>query len=265
MISECSEWQKQIPRSLLGDLTADEQSSLDLHVSSCPSCRQEREHYAQTLRMLQSVTDEPVPRHFLVYPQEPSAKPWQLFQKMMPIWQAATVAVAALVLLVGTAAASRLQVRSDRGSWSISFGQSAAGPAIDLAALKADILRSAAEENRQANLAWVQDLRSEIARSRADLTQQQQAQLVTALTTLQSRLNSRITLAADDIRAGTQRSMIDMYQAVSLQRQEDLNGLNARLDSAVERSEARANRTDAVLSALLEALSLSPQQIGDQK
>lgn len=265
MISECNEWQQQIPRSLLGDLTAEEQRALDVHVAACPSCEQERERYTETLRLLQSADDELLPRHFFVHPQERSARPWQLFRQMMPIWQATTVAIAALVLLLGIATASGLQIRSDPGSWSISFGRSIPSPAIDLAALKADILRTAEEKNREADLAWVQDLRSQIAQSCANLTQQQQAQLVAALTALQSRLNSHITLTADDIRAGTQKSVVDLYQAVSMQRQEDLNGLNTRLDGAVARSEIRANRTDAILDALLQVLNLSPKQIGDEK
>jgi hypothetical protein len=184
---------------------------------------------------------------------------------MMPIWQATTVATAALVLLLGIATASSLQIRSDPGSWSISFGRSITSPTIDLAALKAEILRTAEEKSREADLAWVQDLRSQTAQSCANLTQQQQAQLVAALTALQSRLNSHITLTADDIRAGTQKSIVDLYQAVSMQRQEDLNGLNTRLDGAVARSEIRANRTDAILDALLQVLNLSPKQIGDEK
>jgi predicted anti-sigma-YlaC factor YlaD len=265
MISECSEWQRQIPRSLLGDLTAEEQRALDAHVSACPSCQQERESYAQTLRMLQSAGDEPLPRHFLVYPQESSAKPWQLFRQMMPIWQAATVATAALVLLVGIATVSGLQIRSDRGSWSISLGRSTMSPAIDLAALKAEILQTADEKNRQADLAWVQDLRSEMTQFYTDLTQQQQAQLLAALTALQSRLNSHITLTADDIRAGTQKSIVDLYQAVSLQRQEDLNGLNVRLDKIVEDNEIRARQTDAILETLLQIANLNIKQAGDQK
>jgi hypothetical protein len=265
MTSECSEHQERIPRSFVGDLTAAEQQALDLHLAACSPCRGEHERYAETLHLLQSAGDEPVPRHFFVYPQERAANPWQLFLQMMPIWQAATAAAAALVLLLGIATASGLQIRSNPGSWSISFGGSITSPAIDLAALKAEILRTAEEKNREADLAWVQDLRSQIAQSCADLTQQQQAQLVAALTTLQSRLNSRIALAADDIRAGTQKSVVDVYQAVSLQRQEDLNGLNARLDKIVEDNEIKARQTDAILETLLQIANLNIKQTGDQK
>jgi hypothetical protein len=265
MTSECSKHQERIPRSFVGDLTAAEQQALDLHLAACSPCRGEHERYAETLHLLQSAGDEPVPRHFFVYPQERAANPWQLFLQMMPIWQATTLAIAALALLLGIATASGLQIRSNPGSWSISFGRSITSPAIDLAALKAEILRTAEEKNREAAIAWIQNLRSEIVLSRTDLTQQQQVQLVAAFNDLESRLNNRITATADDLRAGTQKSNFDLYQAVSLQRQQDLNSVNVRLDKIVEDNEIKARQTDAILETLLQIANLNIKQTGDQK
>mgnify|MGYP001118307061 CR=1 FL=1 len=265
MTSECSERQQQIHRSLLGDVTAEEQRALDTHISACPACQQERERYVQTLRLLQSVCDEPLPRHFLVYPQEHSAKPWQLFRQMTPIWQATTAAIAAFVLLLGIAATSRMEIRSDHASWSVSFGQSTTTPAIDLVALKAEILRTSEEKNRETAIAWIQDLRSEIVLSRTNLTQQQQVELAAALNDLESRLNNQIAATAEDLKAGTQKSNFDLYQAVSLQRQEDLNSVNIRLDKIVEDNEIRARQTDAILDTLLQIANLNIKQTGDQK
>jgi len=265
MTSECSEIQQRIPRSFVGELTADEQQALNEHVAACPSCQKEHERYAETLRLLQSVEDEPVPRHFFVYPEERREKPWHLFRQMMPLWQAVTAGVVGMVVLLGVAAASGLQVRSDHGVWTMGFGIHDAQANMDLAAFKADILQTAQERFRNEELARIQALRSDITRSRDALTQQQQTQLVAALTTLESRLTDRIALTADDIKSGTQRSILDLYHNVSLQRGQDIATLNARLDKAEENSDARTRQTDAALETLFQVAELRIRQNGDQK
>ena len=265
MTSECSKYEQQIPRSLVGDLTAEDQQALDLHLAACTGCRTEQERYAETLRVLESADDVPVPRHFFVYPEERAANPWQLFRQLMPRWQAAAAVFAALVVLLGVFSISGFTVRADRGAWTLSFGRANESPALDNAALKAEILQVAEERNREAALGWIQNLRSELAGSRTELTQQQQVQLIAAITTLESRLDSRIAATADDIRAVTQKSQTDLYQAVSLQRNQDLNALNARLDSLAENAASRARQTDAILEMLLQVAELRIRQTGEQK
>ena len=265
MTSECSKYEQHIPRSFVGDLSPEDQQALDLHLAACTGCRTEQERYAETLRILESADDVPVPRHFFVYPEERVANPWQLFRQLMPRWQAAAVVFAALVVLLGVFSISGITVRADRGAWTLSFGRADNAPGPDVAALKAEILQIVEERNREAALGWIQNLRSEIAGSRNELTQQQQVQLVAALATLESRLDSRMAATADDIRSGTQKSQADLYQTVSLQRSQDLNALNARLDSVAENAESRARETDAILETLLQVAELRIRQTGEQK
>jgi hypothetical protein len=265
MTSECSKFEHHIPRALVGDLTAEDQQALDLHLAACTGCRAEQERYAETLRVLESAEDVPAPRHFFVYPEERTANPWQLFRQLMPRWQAASTVFAALVVLLGVFSISGFTVRADRAAWTLSFGRANESPALDVAALKAEILQVAEDRTREAALGWIQNLRSELAGSRSELTQQQQVQLVAALSTLESRLDSRIAATADDIRSSTQKSQADLYQAVSLQRSQDLNALNARMDNAAENAESRARQTDAILEMLLQVAELRIRQTGEQK
>jgi hypothetical protein len=265
MTSQCSENLKQIPRSFVGDLTSEEQQDLDRHLAACSPCRDEHARYGETLQMLQCVGDEPVPRHFFVYPNERVANPWQLFRQLMPRWQAAAAAVAGLFLILGVTTLYGIQVRSDNGTWIVSFGRVSAKADIDVAALKADILKAADERNREAALGWIQDLRSEINNSRMDLTQQQQVQLVGALTGLESRINNRISATADELKAGAQKNSLDMYQAVSLQRDQDMGRINTRFDTVVENFDAKARQTDTILDTLLQIANLNLKQPGDQK
>lgn len=265
MITECSEYQQRIPRSLAGDLSEEEQLALDQHLAACPSCSTEQARYGELFGLLQSVTDEPVPRHFFVYPKERTAKPWQLFFQMKPLWQAVTAACFGLIMLIGVASASRLQVQSDHGAWSLSFGGRALPAGSDAATLRSDILQAAEEKNRQSDLAWVQSLRSELAASHTDLSQQQQVLLAAALTGLESRLTNRIAATTENVTSSTQKSIVNLYQAVSLQRQEDLGTINTRIDSLAESSEAQARQTNAVLDTLLQFANISLRQPGEQK
>lgn len=265
MTSECSKHQERIPRSCVGDLTAEEQQALNSHLAACPPCREEHDRYAETLRLLLSAGDEPIPRHFFVYPNEHVSNPWQLFRQLVPRWQAVTAGIAGLFVFLGIATVSGLQIRSDHGAWAMTFGRGSAPAGIDVAALRADILRTADENNRAAAIGWIQDLRSEMANSRSDLTQQQQYQLTTALTGLENRVNNRVTATADELRAGSQKSFVDLYQVVSSQREQDLNDVNTRLDKVVENNESRARQTDAILDTLLQIANLNLKQPGDQK
>lgn len=265
MTSECSRYEQHIPRSFVGDLSPEEQQALDLHLAGCAGCRAEQERYAETVRILGTADDVPVPRHFFVYPQERSASPWQLFRQMTPRWQAAAAVFATLVVLLGVSAISGTTVRADRGAWTLSFGRGADAPALDVDALKAEILQAAEQRNRETALVWIQNLRTEIAGSRNELTQQQQVQLVAELSMLESRLSSRIAATADDIRTSTQKSDAELYQAVSLQRSQDMNAWNARVDAVTQSAEGHARETDAILETLLQVAELRIRQIGEQK
>ena len=265
MTMQCSDYQQRVPRSLLGDLSADEQQALDLHLAACPSCRQERDSYAETLRLMRSAEDEPVPRHFFVYPQERATGPWQLFRAMSFRWQALAAGAAACFVLLGVLSVAGVRVQADSNAWILSFGRSDTTAGSDVAALKAEMLRAAEERDRELAREWIRGLQSEMEQFRSELTSQQQTQLAAAMTSLEERFNSRITLTAGDLRGATQKSIVDLYRAVSQQHGQDFATINARLDSAVERSETRANQTDAILDTLLQIANQNIKQNGDQK
>lgn len=265
MTSECSINQQRIPRSFVGDLAEEELRALELHMADCLPCRAEHERYGETLQMLRSAGDEPVPRHFFVYPQEHASNPWQIFRQMMPRWQAATALVVLAFLTVGIAAASGLQVRKDSGSWALSFGIGRSEAPIDINALKADILRTAEERNREFAIGYIQTLRSEITGSRLDLTQQQQVQLAAAFSSLESRLGQRIDAAAENVRAGSQKTAIDLYQTVSAQQTQDMNAVNTRIDKVADAVDTKARQTDTILETLLQVANLNLKQPGDPK
>ena len=266
MISDCSEQQQRIPRSFMGDLSAAEQQALESHMSVCPPCRHEHERYAETLNLLHSTGDEPVPRHFFVYPGEQTAKPWQLFRQMTLRWQAACVAFALLILTINIAAFTGFRVQSGQGAWTLSLGlggSSAGG--IDATALKSDLLKIMEERDRESATEWIRYLRSEIVNSRTELTSLQQAELMNALTGLESRLNGRLAETAEGIRSGTQNAAVDLYQTVSLERQQELNRMNARLDMIVENHEAKTRETDSILETLIQVANINLRQAGEQK
>jgi hypothetical protein len=252
MASECKEQQKKIAQSFLGDLTAAEQQLLDDHLSACPICRSEQASLAQTLNLLQSSIDESVPRHFFVQPQERELSPWQIFQQMKPRWQVMTAVFAGLFILIGIAAAFRMQIRTVPGGWSMSFGRED----FDIAVLKEDILKAAEQKNREADSAWIQQVRAEIARSGSELSQKQQASITIALSRLDARIKGKVTQSEDRMRADTQRLAVSLYQTVAQQRAQDLNLINTRFDTLEAADVIKARQTDDILSTLLQVAEL---------
>jgi len=95
--------------------------------------------------------------------------------------------VAGVLILIGIAGISRLQIRSVPDGWRMSFGRED----IDITTLKEDILRAAEQRNREANVALIREMRAEIARSGAEFTQARQATLAAALSRLDSRFKKK--------------------------------------------------------------------------
>ncbi len=265
MISECSINLERIRQSLVGDLSAPEQLALDTHLLACPSCHAEQKRYSETLGLLKSVSDEPVPRHFFVYPLDRAANPWQLFRQMMPRWQVASACFAGLLMLTVAAGFSGVQVGNDQGKWSLSVGAVRGLSPADAAAIKTEILRAADEKSREMVFRYVQELRTELAGTRADLSQQQQIQLVSAMDRLESRLNDRISTTAENIRTTDQNTSMALYQTLSVQREQDIRTVNARLDTAVDNFQTKARQTDDILDTLLQIANLNLKQPGEQK
>lgn len=239
MKPECVEYQGKIARSLLGDLAADERQALEEHLTACPQCRSESESYARTLSLMQSLDEEPVPRHFFVQPEERSLSPWDLFRMLQPGWRAITAAVAGLFLLAGLGGV-------------LGFTRSS----VDIAALKKDFLRAAEEQNRRTTESFLREVRAEITGSRTDLTLQQQTELAAALDRVDSRMTGRLKRTEDRVREDAQKMAVDVYRTVSQQRAQDLNLINLRFDGIETKSALETRQTDAILDTLLQAAEL---------
>jgi anti-sigma factor RsiW len=236
MKPECSEYQAKIGRFLLGDLTQKEREAIEEHLASCPQCQSEQESYTRTLNLVQSVDNEPVPRHFFIQPEERALNLWELFRMLKPRWQAIT---AGLFLLAGIGGVMGFT----RGS-------------IDATALKRDFLKAAEEQNRRTAESFLQEVRAEIAQSHTDLTQQQKAELTAALDRVDSRMAGRLKLAEGSARDEARKMAADVYQTISRQRVQDLNLINLRFDGIEASSTLETRQTDAILNTLLQVAEL---------
>ncbi len=252
MKSECGVHQKRIPRLILDDLSLEEKQDLEMHLAECSHCRAEKETYVQTLNMLKSAEEEPVPRHFFVYPKESGSNPWQLFRRMNLKWQGVSIAAAAMFLLISIAAVSRLGIHFYSNGWMLSFG----GNGINVEALREDILAAADAKTREAKAVWMDDVKVESARSISDLSQKQQKELTIALNRLDARLSEHILLAEDRVRADTQKLAVDLYRSISQQRAQDLNLIDLRLGRIEASNTIKARQTDAILDTLLQEAEL---------
>jgi len=252
MKPECSKYQDNIAKFILGDQTGEERQAFETHLSTCPECRSERESYIRTLQLIRSVSDEPVPRHFFVYPEKPLSNPWLIFRQMKPGWRVSVAAVAGLFLLLGIAAISRLQIRSSPSGWVLSFGSGA----IDTAAFKEEILRSAEERSLAAKAAWIQEMRAEMARARADLVRQQKTEFTDAGARMDSLFTGRLALAEGRMKNDAHQLAGDIYSAVTQQRAQDLAVINIRFDSLEANNDIKERQTDAILDTLVQAAAL---------
>ncbi len=252
MKADCTEFQKQIARLLLGDLTPEEQKSLEEHLSECSVCASEKERYAGTLNLLQSAEDEPVPRHFFIHPREMESNPWRLFLQLKRSWQAAAVVASVLLLLLGIAAISGLQVRVNADGLAVGFGSN-----VDIDALKADLMHTIIERD-EASASRIEELREDIGGVLSDMVSQQRVMLTT-LVQQDAVLDQRISLTEDRLKAENRDLVLDVYDAVTKQRVQDLGMINFRLDSFETSYAAKELQTNQFLSALLQETNRESQ------
>ena len=252
MKSDCTEYQKQIARLLLGDLTPEEQESLEEHLSVCSVCSSEKERYAGTVNLLQSVEDEPAPRHFFVQPRETDSNPWRLFLQLKRGWQVATVVCVTIVFLLGVAAVSDLEVRADAGGWAVSFGST-----VDVAALRADLMNTIVERD-DASAARIAGIREDIGGVLSDMASRDQAMLA-ALIRQDALLDQRISLTEDRLKEENRELVLGVYDTVTKQRVQDLGIIGLRLDTFENSYAIKERRTNEVLSTLLQQTALEPR------
>ncbi len=262
MNDECTLYRDKIAKSFLRDLAPVEQEALERHLAGCPVCAEENSAYADLLQQMKAIEDEPVPRHFFVYPKERSLSLWSLVRMLHPAWQAVAAGVLMVVALLPMLAFSRLHVRSENGAWTIAFHEitppAPAQPqaAIDTTAVEARIVKIIEEKNRKEGLEWVRTLRSEIRRSQQSITPQQKLILETALSNLETRMGNRLENTARLIIDQNERSISGVYQTVAKQRERDLTAIEGRFNQLAVNSEIKSTQTDAILETILQVAEL---------
>ena len=250
MASECAKYQKKIAALFLGDLSDNDQKSLEAHMAVCPQCKSERECYERTLRLLHSVDDESVPRHFFVSPENTEVSPWRLFQQLQFRWRAALAGTVVLILLFGVASLSRLQMRSNTDGWSIGFGHEEQEK-IDTFALKEEILAAIRDQDQENRHVLMEEISSEIARRQTDGDQQIQLQIEEALVRLDAKMTGRVERSAEQMRQDTQIMVSAVYYNLAQQQARDIEAMNIRLDSTEIRNAVKTWQTEEVLETLL--------------
>jgi hypothetical protein len=266
MSTDCGQIQESIPRKLLGDLTTEELQHLDTHLQSCAECRQEEQLYLRTFKNMRSAEDVPAPRHFFVYEKERSLSPWGLFRNMSFVWQGATATAVLAFVLLFAVTVSGLRIRFEPGTMTVSFGakpapaEERAATFAEIQALESRILQVSEQRNRKELLDWVRTLREEMAQGNRNLDQRQRTMIQTALSSVENRLENRVTETAHTLGNTTAKSLGDLYTTVNLQRERDVTAFNERLSQVALNGEARNNQTDVILDALLQAAELRLRQ-----
>lgn len=258
METGCETFRDRIPRLFLGDLATREQEALEHHISGCRACADEKESYSRTLQHLQSVADEPLPRHFFVYPPESGFR--FSFLRLAPGWYAAMGAAAVLAAALGLAALARVQVRSQDEGYLVGIGTpvpagtpaAPAAPAIDTAALEARILHAVDERNRRVKLEWLRTFRAELGRAQSRLTAEQRKTLASAVSEVEARLTARVDSTAQTVLQHADASISGLYAEVTAERTRDLAAVGARIDRLAVTGAAKNNQTDAILETLLQ-------------
>jgi len=263
MTAECSSYRNLIPRAIMGDLSAEEQQSLNLHLAECAPCHHEHVQYAETLRQMRSVSDVPVPRHFFVYREDRAESPWQVFRRMSLAWQGAIATVILLFAAITASAAFRVNIRSENGAWILSFGKSVTGNItsaqalpVNMADIEARILKVVEERNRMEKLEWVRILRIELEQSNRSMTERQHKILQVALSDLEMHLGGQINATAKTLEDRSDRAFANFYQVISTEREQDLATFNTRLNRLAANDEVRGNQTDAILETILQVAEL---------
>lgn len=244
MKPECAEYKEKIPGLFLGGLTDEERRTLEAHIAACPHCSSERESYSVTVDALSSAGEEEVPHHFFVYPEQ-KPTPWQAFCSMARGWQIATAGLAVLVLLLGLASLSSLQLRSDGDGWAVTFGG-------DLERLRNDILKTVEERERQRDAG----IRLELARLNSDMTRRYRDELTAAIAGFDDHITRLMAEGDVAVRDEAQSLVLDLYRMTAQQRARDLETINLRLDNTETRNAIASRRTNEILGTLLEAADL---------
>jgi hypothetical protein len=251
MKSECRKYQEQIAALLLGDLPEKEAGNLEAHLAVCLQCRSERDRYTQSIQQLSSLNEEMVPHHFFIHSEERSSRPWQLFLQMQRRSQAAVACVVAMILALGVAAISQLQIQSNSDGWAVRFG----GNDSAASGLKKEIL-DLVEKNKEAGKEWAKEFLSEIDRSQTDRVQQVQVRFKAALETRDARIAGLMAGSEGQIREDMQKLLSALYQSIEQRHEQDLKAVYLRLEKIDATNTIKTLQTNAILDTLLQTTEI---------
>lgn len=257
-MSNCDDFQKQVSRAVLGDISSEEQESLELHLRDCALCRREWDRTVDVVSRLRLATDVAVPRHFFVHTEEGTRTAWNLLRAPAMAWKLGFAALLLGIALPALFAAANFHARIDHGAYVLSFGRQidlkpqGSTPLVDVRPLKAELLRVLDERLRQERLHWIQAIKTEQSRSAPALSRRQQAELARVLASLEQRVNERIVTTSAALQTRWDKSLSDTYDSVQVQRQRDVMLALQRLDQLRKQEEVKASETDAILETLLQ-------------
>jgi hypothetical protein len=254
MTAQCDTFRERIAQALVEELPAAEAEALRVHVAQCAACAEEERLYVTTLSALRP-SDEEVPRHFFVYPQERSSTFRDVFALLSIGRKAALAACAAAVVLAVVVAGRAPRTASP---------DTARLPAqVDTAALRAELLRIVDARLAADRRETVAVVRAELEQFRSASGARDRAAFERALASLETRMNERLVGAASEMQTTTGRALTAMYQNLEEGRRRDLGVLDDRVSRVAAQGEIKGNQTDAILQTLLEFAELRLDRLQD--
>jgi hypothetical protein len=241
MTAQCDTFRERIAQALVEELPAAEAEALRVHVAQCAACAEEERLYVTTLSALRP-SDEEVPRHFFVYPQERSSTFRDVFALLSIGRKAALAACAAAVVLAVVVA-----------------GRAPRTASPDTARLPAQVDARLAADRRET----VAVVRAELEQFRSASGARDRAAFERALASLETRMNERLVGAASEMQTTTGRALTAMYQNLEEGRRRDLGVLDDRVSRVAAQGEIKGNQTDAILQTLLEFAELRLDRLQD--
>src|SRR5262245_42285270 len=251
MSMRCENYRRRILEASLHELNLEERQVLEAHLADCPSCTEEQRLTLDTLQQLSSTNDVAVPRHFFVRREETWSTPWSFFRQMSLSWKAAC----ALTLLAvgGLIVKAVSTLERDAGGVTLSFGKPSEPKtthpqtALSIDKLKMEILEAVQAKSREDRLAWMQEMRQEMALSNKKLTQKQRNSLKTVLAGLEARIDDRMVARELSMEASWKQSLGDFYKTIQVQRKQDLMTTRSGIERLAAQGEVRSNETEAIL------------------
>lgn len=257
----CAEMKKRIPLALLGELGAAEQIELETHLLKCPVCAAENASCADTFSQLSTISDVPVPRHFLIYPGDARRSLKSYFWDLEPGWKLAFGTGLISVILLFTLFLTRFQLRVEHGVYSLSFGQSVPSTSSisrdrqdEIQTQWKALLDARSSQDRQELSTLV---KQELANYSQGLSTQQKKEWQAALSRLEYRLTQQIDGNSVVLRSGLRQSVGELYQTFQSQRLQDMNRTRKELDRIAHQEDQKDQETKEILAALL--------QVADEK